>query len=410
MGGTKWSHVDLREPIVNPVFEEPVRRLLNLTQKEFVDLHGKHGGEYFRRELAKINVEKKLEDLHAETKNLKGTQLDNTVKQIKYLSALKGQGLKPNDAYVLTKVPVTPPIIRPILPLKDGRLQVGDANLLYKDAFLANEKLGEVKGVLPNSELAQPRQHLYDAIGALFGTREPVSPTAEKRGAKGYLALITGTRPGSGFFQSKLMKRQQDVSGRATIAPDPTLSMDEVGIPEDMLWGMYSKFIVGRLVKKGYPAVDAQRMVDEKNPLARQELLSEAKERPVLVNRAPSLHRFSIIAAYPKLTSGKTLMLNPFAELGLNADYDGDAVQVHAPVTPGGVSDARKMTLSNLIFSDRRPGKLNVAPDMEAIIGLHRATAEKGEGRPKVFASREEALAAYHRGEVKLSDPVEIAR
>src|SRR5262249_13016666 len=148
-----------------------------------------------------------------------------------------------------------------------------------------------------------------------------VSPGAEKRGTKGYLAAITGTRPGAGFFQSKLMKRQQDISGRATIAPDPTLSMDEIGVPEGMLWGMYAKFVIGRLVRRGYSAVDAQRMVEEKSLIAREELINEAKERPVMVNRAPSLHRFNIIGAYPKIIEGRTLKLNPFAEKGTNSDY-----------------------------------------------------------------------------------------
>src|SRR6266498_3400567 len=103
---------------------------------------------------------------------------------------------------------------------------------------------------------------------------------------------------------------------------------------EDMLWDMYSKFVVGRLVRKGYPALDAQKMVEDKHPSARQELLNESKERPVLLNRAPSLHRFSVLAAYPKITSGRTILLNPFAEKGTNSDYDGDTMQVHVPITP----------------------------------------------------------------------------
>ena len=407
--GTKWSHVDLHEPIVNPVFAEPVRRLLSLTKREFTELHGKHGGAHFKRELKKINVDSKLKDLHTSTKTLRGTKLDDAVKQIKYLSALKEQNLRPQNAYVLSKIPVTPPIIRPVLPLKDGRLQIGDANLLYRDAFLANKQLGLVKSILPSDELRQPRNHLFEAIGAVFGTHAPVSPTSKKRGAKGYLNLISGTRPGSGFFQSKLMKRQQDISGRATIAPDPTLNMDEIGVPEDMLWGMYGKFIIARLVKKGYAATDAKKMVDEKQPIARNELLTETRERPVMVNRAPSLHRFNIVGAYPKIVSGKTIRLNPFAEKGLNADYDGDAIQIHAPVTPLGISDVKRMTLSNLIFSDRKPNYLNVAPDMEAVLGLHRATSSKNKNKKtRYFATREKALSAYHRGEIGLGDPIEV--
>lgn len=409
MSGTKWAHVDLHEPIVNPVFEEPVRRLLGLTQKQFVEHVGK-GGHWFKSALGEIDVDDKLRDLRAQTRKARGPALDGVVKQIKYLEALKARDLKPSDAYVLSKVPITPPIIRPILPLKDGRLQVGDANLLYKDAFLANDQLKQSHGVLPSDELHAPRQHLYDAVSALFGVGDPVSPGAEKRGAKGYLAAITGTRPGSGFFQSRLMKRQQDVSGRATIAPDPTLSMDEIGVPEGMLWGMYSKFVIGRLVRRGYTATDAQQMVDARSPIARDELINETKERPVMVNRAPSLTRFNIIGAYPKIVDGKTLKLNPFAEKGTNSDYDGDAMQVHAPVTHAGIEDVKKMTLSHLIFGDRRPGTLNVAPEMESLLGLHRATQASSGKKIRRFGTRAEALAAYHRGEIDLRDPVEIER
>ena len=103
-------------------------------------------------------------------------------------------------------------------------------------------------------------------------------------------------------------------------------------------------------------------------------------------------------------------MLNPFAEKGTNADYDGDAMQIHAPVTPAGVEDVKKMTLSHLLFSDRRPGQLNIAPDMEAIIGLHRATASKSDRTVEHFADKKDALAAYHRGDINLSDTVEIAK
>jgi DNA-directed RNA polymerase beta subunit len=407
MAGTKWSHVELSESIVNPVFEEPVRRLLGLTQKEFAERTGR-GGEWFRSELGRIDVPSRLEELRDRSRHLRGAALDDAVKQAKYLAALQAHGLKPADAYVISKVPVTPPIIRPILPLKDGRLQVGDANLLYRDAFLANDQLKDSTKVLPESELHAPRRHLFDAVSALFGVGDPVSPGVLRRGAKGYIATITGSRPGSGFFQSKLMKRQQDVSGRATIAPDPTLSMDEIGVPTDMLWGMYSKFVIGRLVRRGYSAIDAQKLVEDKAPIAKDELINETRERPVMVNRAPSLTRHNIIGAYPRMTEGKTITLNPFAERGTNADYDGDAMQIHAPVTPAGVEDVKRMTLSHQIFADRRPGMLNVAPDMEAVLGLHRATQPASGRTAKRFASLQDARAAYHRGEVALNDHIHI--
>ena len=149
-------------------------------------------------------------------------------------------------------------------------------------------------------------------------------------------------------------------------------------------------------------------MVDDRTPVAREELINESRERPVMVNRAPSLHRFNIVGAYPKIVEGKTVRLNPFAEKGMNADYDGDALQVHAPVTPGGVEDVKKMTLSHMIFADKRPGVLNIAPDMESILGLHRATQAPTGMKTKHYESQEEAKAAYHRGDLGLNDPIEI--
>lgn len=409
MAGTKWSHVELAEPLVNPVFEEPVRRLLGLTQKEFTARVGQ-GGHWFKAELSKLDIDKKLVELRGRTRTARGPVLDGVIKQVKYLEALKEHDIRPEHGYIITKVPVTPPVIRPILPLADGRLQVGDANLLYKDAFLANQKLREAGVDLPATALPAPRQHLYDAISALYGVGEPVSPAAATRGAKGYLAAITGTRPGTGFFQARLMKRQQDVSGRATIAPDPTLSMDEIGIPEGMLWGMYGKFVIGRLVRRGYSATDAQLEVDKRSTVAREELGHEARERPVMVNRAPSLHRFNIIGAYPKMIDGKTVKLNPFAEKGMNADYDGDALQIHAPVTPGGVADVKKMTLSHMIFADKRPGVLNIVPEMESLIGLHRATHAASNKAVTHYANQADAMAAYHKGEIALNDPITIGK
>jgi DNA-directed RNA polymerase beta subunit len=408
VSGTRFAHFDLHEPIVNPVFEEPVRRLLGLTQRQFEEMHGEHGGAFIKQKLSSIDVDKKISELRTRIKTLRGANLDDAVKQVKYLEALKAQGLTPDKAYVLSKVPVTPPVIRPMLPDNTGNLQVSDVNLLYRDAFLANDKLKEAKQTLPKDMVAPVRNHVYQAVGALFGVNEPVSPNAEKRQAKGYINMITGTDPGSGFFQSKLLKKQQDVSGRATAAPDPTLGMDEIGIPEDMLWNMYEKFIVGRLVRKGYPAVTAQQMVKDKHPAAKEELLLESKERPVFVNRAPSLHRFNIVAAYPRITSGKTVTTNPFIEKGMNLDYDGDALQIHAPVTTGGVEDAKNMTLSKLIFVDKYKNSLNVAPDMESVIGLYVASHKVSDKPKKVFNSREDAIAAYNKGEIGLHDPVEI--
>ncbi len=411
--GTKWSHIDLAEPLLNPVFHEPARRLLGMTNKELEDLHAKDGGAALKERLNQIDVRERLQKLRASVKTVTASKLDDTVKQIKMLEALKSAGLRPGDAYVLSKLPVLPPIMRPILPGHTGSdLVVGDSNYLYQSAFLHNKALeAQVRDrVLPPNEHAQLRQNLFQAVGAVIGTHDSDNPKLLKRNVKGFIEHLTGkTTPKSSFFQKKLMKRQQDFSGRGTIAPDGSLGMDEVGIPEDMLWGMFSKFVLARLVRRGFNAIQANEMVEKKHPAARDALMAEIAERPVMVNRAPSLHRYNIVGAYAVPTPGKTIRVNPFIEKGMNADYDGDTFQVHTPAMPRAVHEVKQMTLSHLIFGDKSKDELMVAPSMEAILGVHLATlAPTVGGKIHKFKTKADAMAAYHRGEITLTDKVEI--
>lgn len=412
--GTKWSHIQLAEPLVNPVFVEPARRLLGMTNKEFEATHAEHGGAHVKRLLNKVDPAAKEKELTERLPHLKGAELDDAVKQIKYLRALKEQSLKPGDAYVISKLPVLPPVMRPINPTNQGgNLVVGDANELYRNAILHNKALeAQVKDpILPPDEQKALRQNLFQAVGAVIGTHETDNPKLAKRNVKGFLEHLTGkTTPKSSFFQKKVMKRQQDISGRGTIAPDGALGMDQIGLPEDMLWGMFSKFVIARLVRQGFGALQAQEMVEKKHPAAREALMAESRERPVMVNRAPSLHRYNIVGAYAVPTPGKTITVNPFIEQGMNADYDGDTFQVHAPVTHQAVEEVKKMTLSNLVFGDRAHDDLMVAPRMEAVLGVALASKDKKpDGKVHKFKTRADAMAAYKRGEISLHDQVEIA-
>ena len=128
----------------------------------------------------------------------------------------------------------------------------------------------------------------------------------------------------------------------------------------------------------------------------------------MIINRAPSLHKYSLVSAYPKLIPGKTIKVNPFIETGMNLDYDGDALQVHVPATPGGISDAKKMLLSNNIMGTRNRDTVQVLPEMESVVGIYKATSGKSSKGPRSFNSRKEALEAYRNGEISLQDPVKL--
>lgn len=407
--GTKWGHIRLQDPVINPVFAEPARRLLGLTQAELDKLNEEKGGAHVKRALDDLDLTKLERQMRSKTKDATGSALDTSVKTLKYVKALKKLGLKAGDAYTLQDVPVIPPVMRPVIPDKSGNLMVNDTNYLYRDVILANEGLAAAKDVSPETR-ARAKKHLQNSVGALFGLREPVSPQAASKNARGFISLIAGRNPKEGFVQSKLLSKRQDLSGRGTVIPDVTMNMDEIGLPEDMGWKMYEPFVVGRLVRKGYPATQAKKLFEDRAEAARIELHKEVAERPVVWNRAPTLHRFNTVSAYPRLIQGKSIRIpGTWPEAGMAMDYDGDAVQVHVPVSAGAVNEAKQMTLPNLLFSDRVKSALLVKPQHEAIYGLYKAqeAGNKSGGKKVKVTSVESALEAYRQGLIGLNDKVD---
>jgi len=407
--GTRWSHVDLAEPIVNPTFADPVRRLLNLNNTQMRQAI-RQGGKGIQKELRAIDMPQRRRELEAEIREANGSRLDDALKQLKTIKALERENLTPDKAYMMSKLPVVPPVVRPILPSRGRRdLLVSDANYLYRDNILANDALTDAKKSLPDKEVGDARMQLYDATRATFGLADPVSPQLQGRKAKGFITTIAGQgSPKHGFFHGKVLYRPQDLSGRGTAIPDLNLNMDEIGLPEEMLWTTYAPHIMRRLVQGGHKAVDAKKLIEDRHPAAQEALRRETKERPVFVNRAPTLHRYSIIGAYPVPVPGKTIRVNPFIEKGMGLDYDGDALQIHSPVTPKAVEEVKAMTLSNLLFGDKTKSDLLVFPQHEAIMGIHHAS-KAGKGKTKHrFKNQAAALEAYKQGKIGLTDFVQI--
>lgn len=409
--GTKWSHIELPERTVQPVFFDAARVILGTTAAELRSKIAEGGGEAVAKALDAKSVEERLKELYAENRTLRGGALDKNVKAIKYLEALKSQGIQhASEAYTAKTVAVIPPVMRPILPSRGSAdLQVADANYLYRDVALAAKNLESAHSTGSPTLLAEARKHLYDAHAALAGVGDPVSPQLQGRDVKGFVQTITGSgSPKTGFLFSKVIKRQHDLTGRATATPDATLELDQIGVPEDILWTTYGKFVMKGLIAQGYAPVSAREHLEKRSPLAKAVLERELKERPVYVNRAPSLHKHNMVAAYPIAVSGTNLRVNPFMEKGMNLDYDGDTMQVHVPLSDAAKHEAKQLTMKQLLFSDRTRDDLLVFPQHEAIIGAYLATKGAAKGAVKKFATKADAQAAYRRGEIGLDTPVEI--
>lgn len=410
-GGAKWSHIKLSEPIPNPIMEEPIRRLLNLTQNQYeqwiggkVEYNGKYGGEAIHKALSEINIDEAIQRHEELIRKGPRSKRDKSVKVLGYLRNMKKNKLRPED-WVMTKVPVIPPSFRPIGKYRDVPL-VADANLLYQDLINSNDTLKDIREVVDIDSSADERLQVYNAFKAVTGLGDPIQAKTKEKKVKGLLKHVFGTSPKLGMFQRRVLGSPVDIVGRATIAPNPDLNMDQVGLPEPKAWTIYRPFIMRRLVREGMPAMAAAQAVADQSPVARKALVAETQKRPVLINRAPTLHRYGFMAAWPVLTKGETLQISPVVTPGFNADFDGDAMNYHVPVTDGAVTDAVENMLPSKNLKAASNFKVHYVPQMEFLMGLHIASTAKKDTPPRVFASKADVIKAYKKGDISLGDRV----
>jgi DNA-directed RNA polymerase beta subunit len=412
-GGNRWSHIDLAEPTPNPVMEEPIRRMLGLTKAKFEEvikgeraIDGKVGGAGIRQALKKINIESSIEHYSDIVKNGPKSKRDNAVKVLGYLKTMQKNNMRPED-WVLTKAPVLPPHFRPITQFRDMPL-VADPNYLYQDMLRSNVDLKDMRGVVGERQMGRERLRLYQAFKAVAGLGDPVQAKTQEKQAKGLLRHVFGSSPKFGLFQRRVLGSPVDVVGRATITPNPDLSMDQVGLPEPKAWTIYRPFIVRRLIRNGMPAMQAATEVANQSDRAKKAMLDEMQSRPVIINRAPTLHRYGFMASWPVLTKGETLQVSPSIVEGFNADFDGDAMNYHVPVTDEAVNDAIDRMLPSKNLKAVRDFKVHYLPRQEFLMGLYLASTAKNDKKPRVFASKEDVIKAHQRGEISIADPVII--
>lgn len=376
--GDKWGHINLANSIPNPTFERQIKKILNLTSREYEQLlKGEKGvdnngnivdknqatyfaGDAFKKLLSKINPDQELRKIQETLKqndNLRPEEIDSLMYKAKIFRGMKETGTKPED-YVISHIPVIPPKYRPVYPSQDDKfLVVSPINHLYKDTLLLNNQIkdAEQSKTLTKEEELKLVGDLYNQVKALVGIGSPLPGTqSSKEGASGALEFLAGTQsPKSGYFQSRLFSKRQELSSTAVIQNGPDLNLDEAAIPEEALWNLYRPFLIKKLQENGYNIKEAKEMIKNKDPMARKMLEEEIESRPVLLNRSPSLHKFSVMAFKPKITQDQVIRLNPNVVAGFNADYDGDTMAIHVPVTEEARQEALRMTPSKNLF---RPG------------------------------------------------------
>ena len=414
MGGNRWSMITLPEAVPNPMMEEPVRRVLGLTAKKMEailsgreELNGKTGGDAIKEALSKLDVDDAIERARSDIKSRRGSQRDNAIKVLGYLKAAKEMGKKPEE-WMITKVPVLPPMFRPVARMGDVAL-IPDMNELYKDLIEMKGNYEALSKELPASALADERLAVYSAVKAAYGLGDPITAEGQAKNLKGAIRQVIGTIPKFGMYQSKVISKTQDAVGRSVTIPDKNLDMDQIGIPEEMAWEMYKPHVERKLIQRGYSPLTAKQMIDEKNATARHILDDAMEERPVLMDRAPTWHKFNIMAFKPHIVRGRSIHVCPLIDSGFNMDHDGDTVNIHVPASMKAANQAmEKMLPSKNLFSLTDMKSVRYKPEKEQISGLWALTRGRTRKPTRYFNSKAEAVAAYRNGEIGPNDPIEI--
>ena len=370
------------------------------------------GAEGIRDLLRSIDIDREVETIRAD---LKATGSDAKIKKyakrLKVLEAFQTSGIKP-DWMIMEVLPVLPPELRPLVPLDGGRFATSDLNDLYRRVINRNNRLKRLLELrAPEIIVRNEKRMLQEAVDSLLdnGRRGKAMTGANKRPLKSLAEMIKGK---SGRFRQNLLGKRVDYSGRSVIVVGPTLKLHQCGLPKLMALELFKPFIFNKLETLGIATTikAAKKEVESQTPIVWDILEEVIREHPIMLNRAPTLHRLGIQAFEPMLIEGKAIQLHPLVCAAFNADFDGDQMAVHVPLSLEAQMEARTLMLAsnNVLFPAN--GEPSIVPSQDVVLGLYYATRDKinGKGEGMVFANITEVVRAYEAGQVELASRVAV--
>lgn len=406
--GDKFNHIDLHMEIPNPISEDYLRKLLGVTKKDYEEalIDGT-----LKTKLQAVDIDKMLAAQQKYLESGKKTKRDDAVKILTFLRTLKSHSMHPADL-MLNKVPILPAQYRPATAMGDITLS-SDVNNLYKDLILNNNALKDLHDV-PEDVRRKLKSQQYAGVKAVFGLGEPITTKNQEKSVKGLLSTALGIKGGSAkstMFQGKVVNKTLDLVGRAVLTPDAKLDVDQAAVPQDLLWHIYTPFIIRRMVLRGIPATKAMEYAKNHNPIAGQALHEELLHRPGIVSRDPSLHKFNLTGFYlipnpdPK---DKTIKLNPLVFKSFNADNDGDQLNINVPAgEEARLEVIEKMLPSSNLLSPKSMSPMYL-PSNEAALGLYQLSTERKNNTPQKFKTQKDVIEAFKKGTLEAGDAVEI--
>ena len=396
----------------------PLKKFAIMSEDDF-DAKTKEYGDEFVAKMGAEGIKDLLEaiEIDASIERLRGdltgseVKIKKNSKRLKLLEAFKKSGIKP-EWMVLNVLPVLPPDLRPLVPLDGGRFATSDLNDLYRRVINRNSRLRRLLELKAPEIIARnEKRMLQEAVDSLLdnGRRGKAMTGANKRALKSLADMIKGK---SGRFRQNLLGKRVDYSGRSVIVVGPTLKLHQCGLPKLMALELFKPFIFSRLEAMGIATTikAAKKEVESGTPVVWDILEEVIKEHPVMLNRAPTLHRLGIQAFEPILIEGKAIQLHPLVCSAFNADFDGDQMAVHVPLSVEAQMEARTLMLAsnNILFPAN--GEPSIVPSQDVVLGLYYTTRDRinGKGEGLIFADTGEVQRAFDAGEVELTARINV--
>ena len=405
--------------IVTDAGDTPLEKKQLLSEKEYrtyYDKYGKSfkaqmGAEAIRKLLQDIDLDKEVEALKEELKTVTGQRRTRAIRRLEVMEAFRNSG---NDTgwMVLDVLPVIPPEIRPMVQLDGGRFATSDMNDLYRRVINRNNRLKRLLDLgAPSIIVQNEKRMLQESVDALIDNGRRGRPVTGpgNRPLKSLSHMLKGKQ---GRFRQNLLGKRVDYSGRSVIVVGPNLKMYQCGLPKEMALELFKPFVMKELVEQGiaHNIKSAKRKIERIHPDVWDVLEEVIKEHPVLLNRAPTLHRLGIQAFEPTLVEGRAIRLHPLVCTAYNADFDGDQMAVHVPLSAEAQAEARILMLSAQNILNPKDGKPVVTPSQDMVLGNYYLTLERegaiGEG--SVFRDTDEALLSYQNGYVHLHTRIAV--
>ncbi len=391
----------------------PLENKQTLSEKEYRAYYEKYGNgfkvgmgaEAIKELLKQVDLKHDIDEINKELENAQGQKRTRLLKRLDVLDAFYASGQKP-EWMILDCIPVIPPDLRPMIQLDGGRFATSDLNDLHRRVINRNNRLKKLIDLgAPGIIIQNEKRMLQEAVDALFdnGRRGRSVTGAGNRPLKSLSSMLKGKQ---GRFRQNLLGKRVDYSGRSVIVVGPSLKMYQCGIPKEMALELFKPHVINGLVERdiAHNIKAAKRLIENRDPVVWDVVEDVIKEHPVLLNRAPTLHRLGIQAFEPILVGGKAIRLHPLVCPAFNADFDGDQMAVHVPLSEEAQAEARLLMLGSGNILKPSDGKPIVTPAQDMVLGNYYITMEKagesGEGR--VFKNCNEALMAYERREITL--------